>query len=55
MNKKDLKITGADLIASGFEQGVQIGRLLDEIFDRVLQGKLPNEYEKLIGFAQNNK
>ena len=52
MNKKDLKITGADLIASGFEQGTQIGRILDEIFDLVLQDKLPNEHEKLIEYVK---
>lgn len=54
-NKKDLKINGRDLISLGIEQGTEIGQVLDEIFDLVLQDKLQNERESLIEFVKNNK
>ena len=55
MNKKDLKINGRDLLSIGIEQGTKMGQVISELFDLVLQDKLPNQKDKLIEYVQKNK
>lgn len=50
----DLNIGGADLIALGMTQGRQIGRLLNEILELVMDNMLPNEKQALIEYAQTH-
>ncbi len=48
---KDLKINGNDLIALGFK-GKEIGEKLNLCLDAVIEGKVENEYKKLIIFVK---
>ena len=50
---KDLAIGGNDLIALGIPKGPEVGRVLKEVFDKVLEGELPNSREELIKFVEN--
>lgn len=45
---KDLEISGDDVIALGCPKGPEVGRILDELFERYLAGKTPNSRELLI-------
>ena len=47
-----LKLNGNDLIAMGVPRGKQVGALLQRLLDAVLDGKLANEREKLVDYAQ---
>lgn len=49
---KDLKVSGRDLIIRGYEQGVLLGRVLDKMLNRVIDGDLKNEKETLLEWAQ---
>lgn len=51
VNKKDLCINGKDLIAMGMKPGVEIGRVLDTLFDMVIEHPELNEHEKLIAYV----
>jgi len=53
--KKDLAVSGNDLIGAGIERGPLLGKLLDELFEKVCTGDLPNEKEKLISYAAKAK
>ena len=44
---KDLAISGRELMELGMEPGPAMGRLLQELFDGVEEGKLPNEEQTL--------
>ncbi len=46
----DLAVRGRDLIDLGIEQGPEIGRLLQEILEKVVDGDLPNEREALMSY-----
>lgn len=46
-----LDLSGASLIDAGIPAGPQVGRLLEECLDAVIDGKLPNEEGELAGFA----
>ena len=48
---KDLAISGKDLIAAGIPEGPEIGRLLNELLDSVIDEALPNEREALLDAA----
>lgn len=50
---KDLAISGRDLIAMGMKPGKEIGQVLDELLEQVLEHPEYNEYEKLIELAHN--
>ncbi len=52
MQKKDMKINGADLIALGIEQGTKMGQVLDSAFDLILKGELANDREKLLEYVK---
>lgn len=46
-----LAISGASLIDAGIPAGPQVGRMLEECLDAVIDGKLPNEKGALASFA----
>ena len=48
---KDLAVSGRDVIAAGVAPGPEVGRVLDELLERVLNGAVPNEREILIEVA----
>lgn len=50
---RDLAINGNDLIALGVPQGTQIGQILQQLFDAVLDERCQNERSALVDFAQN--
>lgn len=52
LNVKDLAVNGDDLIALGFEQGPDIGRVLDILLDTVLDQPEKNQPEILLAVAQ---
>lgn len=49
---RDLAIGGDDLIALGFAQGPEIGRVLNELFEAVLEDPTLNEKDILIKMAE---
>lgn len=49
---KDLAIRGNDLLAMGIPKGIFIGQLLKKALEQVICGKLPNEREALLQWAQ---
>ena len=44
---KDLAISGRELMELGMKPGPDMGRLLQELFDQVEEGTLPNEGQAL--------
>ncbi len=54
VKKNELKITGKDLLDLGIEQ-VNIGPVLEKLYNLVLQGKLKNNREKIIDYIINNE
>ncbi len=48
---KDLAVSGRDVIAAGIAPGPEVGRVLNELLERVLNGAVPNEREILIEVA----
>lgn len=49
---KDLAVNGHDMIALGIV-GTEIGKVLQECLDAVLDEKIPNEHDILVDFAKN--
>ena len=49
---KDLAVKGDDLVAAGFAPGPKLGAALGLLLDKVINGELPNEREKLLDFAK---
>lgn len=49
---KDLEISGKDVIALGIEPGPEVGRLLKEALDAVMDERVPNRREELIEFLK---
>lgn len=49
---RDLAVSGRDLIALGVPQGKQVGALLQQLFDAVLEERCPNETAELVKLAQ---
>lgn len=52
---KDLKITGSDLIAMGISPGPEIGRILKETLEYVLENPECNQKEKLLLWLQKQR
>ncbi|MBI4004897.1 CCA tRNA nucleotidyltransferase [Candidatus Roizmanbacteria bacterium] len=53
---KDLKIDGHDVMKTlSLKPGPQIGNILEELFDQVVEGKLPNEKEELLAKLAQKK
>ena len=48
IQKKDLQINGRDLIAMGMKPGKQMGEVIDQLFESVLENPELNDREKLI-------
>ena len=45
---KDLTVSGRDVVAAGAVPGPDVGRVLDRLLERVLDGELPNRREGLL-------
>ena len=50
---RQLAVSGADLLHSGFSTGIRIGQILDALLDKVIEGELPNEKDALLDYAKN--
>ncbi len=48
---KDLAVNGGDLIKIGIEPSPEMGKILDMLLEKVIDGELPNEKEELLEFA----
>lgn len=55
LKRKDLAIDGRDVLELGVPRGPEVGRVLDEILDRVLEGDLENRREVLLEAAEEWK
>ena len=53
VQKKDLAIGGSDLIAMGMKPGREIGEVLNELFEHVLDNPELNQRDKLLELAHN--
>lgn len=49
---KDLAISGRDLKDLGIPQGKQIGKILDELLELVMEGELANKREEVINYVK---
>ncbi len=49
---RNLAVNGSDLIAAGMEPGRELGKVLSELLEKVLNDELPNEKETLLDFAK---
>ena len=52
---KDLAVDGRDIMELGAEQGPAVGRTLESLLDAVIDGRVPNEREALLRFAERMK
>lgn len=52
LKKNELKISGKELLDLGIEQEY-IGQVLDDIYSKILEGKLKNNREKLVDYIIN--
>lgn len=52
---KELQINGQDLMSIGIKQGIEVGRILKELLDMVLDDPSQNKKETLISLAENLK
>lgn len=52
---KDLNISGLDIMAVGVPHGPKVGRVLDDLFERVISGELENIFHVLIRYVGDNK
>ncbi len=50
--RKDLEVTGRDIMALGVPAGRQVGVLLERLLDAVVEDALPNEKKTLLAYAQ---
>ena len=53
LSLKDLAVSGDDLADAGIPRGKEMGRVLKELFDTVLDDPKENTKEKLLTIAQN--
>lgn len=51
---KDLAVSGRDLLAMGYEEGIGIRLLLERLLDLVIEGVLKNEKEELLEYLRKN-
>lgn len=52
---RDLNISGLDIMAVGVPHGPEVGRVLDDLFERVISGELENIFHVLIRYVGDNK
>ena len=45
---KQLAVNGGDLLALGIPKGPELGKLLQELLNAVIDGGLPNDRERLL-------
>lgn len=50
---KNLAVNGKDLIAIGFKPGKQLGNILNQLLQLVIDGECPNEKERLLQESKN--
>ena len=50
---KNLAVSGDDLISVGLKPGKEMGAVLKTLLEKVIEGEIPNEKEKLLNFAKN--
>ena len=50
---KDLKVNGRDLMQEGIPAGKNLGRILNELFETVLDDPAMNDRDKLLNLALN--
>ena len=48
---KDLKVTGDDIMDLGCPKGPEVGRVLDELFEKHVSGEIMNSREELLKAA----
>ena len=53
MKKEPVRLHGDDLVKAGIPAGKEMGRVLKELFDTVLDDPKENTKEKLLAIAQN--
>ena len=51
LSLKDMRLDGGALIRSGMAPGPEMGRILNALLDRVIQGELKNQPEDLLAAA----
>ena len=51
---KDLAINGKDLVSIGIPEGVEIGQILKQLLDKVIDDEIENNYDILIKAAQKH-
>lgn len=52
---KDLAVSGRDLLDAGFEQEPQLGKMLRELLDKVVDGELENDRDSLLAYAKHGE
>ncbi|MBE6985655.1 MAG: HD domain-containing protein [Ruminococcaceae bacterium] len=50
--QRPLQLKGADLLHLGMQEGVQLGRILKTVQEAVYDGRVENEHDSLVSFAQ---
>lgn len=50
---KDLAISGKDILALGVPEGPEVGRILNELLDMVIDGEIENDQRQLLQFLNN--
>ena len=53
LKMKDMEIGGKDLMDLGVEEGRRVGEILKDIFEKVLEGELPNKRDELILYVKS--
>lgn len=49
---KNLALGGGDLISAGIKPGPEMGKILDILLEKVIEGEIPNEKKALLEFAK---
>lgn len=52
-NMKDLKIGGRDLIDMGIPEGPDVGRIMKDVFAKVLEGEIKNDRNELLLYVKS--
>lgn len=55
LEKKDLNVSGRDLIDLGITEGPEIGRLMNLLLEAVLDGDIDNERTVMMDYVQEKK
>jgi len=50
---KDLKISGDDIIGLGEKEGKKVGLILNDVFEKVIEGELKNDREELLLYVKS--